>query len=375
MAPGAATLCGGDLGGYFGFDVDIDGDTLVAGAFNAGVGGRVYVFDRVGTTWTATQDFDYSTVASIDRFGIGVDVEGTLLLVGADFGGADDQGEAAVFRRNGGTWLEETVLTGVDAEAFDQVAAWISLDDDGSIILGGRFGTAAGVPDAGAAYAFDVAPPEPANKLISQPGSDTEDGSELGDIFGFSVAIDGNRLAVGTPQWNGSGGNLGSLQSGSVLLFTRASVVDPWVFDERIENPDVVTTGNVTDGFGWSVALSGDRVLVGAPSENGPNDNSGRAYVFDLATPGPVIELNPAATGSRSFGTEVAIDGDVLAVGAPGYDGTHPERGPRLRLRARRPHVGRERRRHRGWRSRCRARPGCRGRREPRRRRDPRQQR
>src|SRR4030095_16664011 len=84
----------------------------------------------------------------------------------------------------------------------------------------------------------------------------------------------------------------------------------------------------VVDSFGRSVALSGDRVLVGAPNVNVAGISSaGAAYIFERNTDGSwhttgvkIVAADPAA--NASFGTSVSISGDWAIVGAPGYSGS-----------------------------------------------------
>ncbi|HEX5043691.1 MAG TPA: hypothetical protein VFV75_12345 [Candidatus Polarisedimenticolaceae bacterium] len=75
--------------------------------------------------------------------------------------------------------------------------------------------------------------------------------------------------------------------------------------------------------FGHSVAISGDRIVVGAPLAPGPflDEHPGRAYVFHRVGVDAWVEeavLAPDAAGNfGDFGAAVAIDGDGIAVGDP----------------------------------------------------------
>jgi hypothetical protein len=78
------------------------------------------------------------------------------------------------------------------------------------------------------------------------------------------------------------------------------------------------------DRFGNAVAISGTRVVVGAPQDDTGGSDSGRAYVFDLSssTPStPVAALNnPSPAPVDYFGVSVAISGTGVVVGASGDD-------------------------------------------------------
>lgn len=77
-----------------------------------------------------------------------------------------------------------------------------------------------------------------------------------------------------------------------------------------------------TDEFGTALAISGDTAVVGAPSAGPPGD-AGVAYVFDKGPGGwaQVARLqHSGAVDDDAFGMAVAIDGDVIVVGAPGVE-------------------------------------------------------
>ena len=111
------------------------------------------------------------------------------------------------------------------------------------------------------------------------------------DEFGYSVALSGDTLAVGALQEDSSSTGVGSLPnegavgSGAVYVFTRSG--STWTEQAYIKASN---TGE-GDQFGWSVALSGDTLAVGAPCEDSsstgvgslPNEgasDSGAVYVF-----------------------------------------------------------------------------------------------
>ena len=78
------------------------------------------------------------------------------------------------------------------------------------------------------------------------------------------------------------------------------------------------------DNFGSSVAISGTRVVVGAPSDDTGAFDAGSAYVYDLSsgTPTmPVATLNkPVPAVQDYFGSSVAISDKRVVVGAPADD-------------------------------------------------------
>ena len=174
------------------------------------------------------------------------------------------------------------------------------------------------LPDSGAVYVYEQnasggwMPP-----IYVKAKDNTESLS-----FGSSVSIDGDFLVVGAPGWgNGQG-------AAYVFRFEGNSLSEMTVL--KAGNPDP------GDAFGSSVAISGNRIIVGAPHEasdgiliNSPafgsnaSTNSGAAYIFDLV--GGFWQQQAYVKASNTdagdaFGTSVAVDGDTVVVGAPGED-------------------------------------------------------
>jgi hypothetical protein len=125
-----------------------------------------------------------------------------------------------------------------------------------------------------------------------------------GDQFGWSVAIDGDRLAVGAPSKNE-----GPPVSGAVYLFRYDG--NGWLPDESQEKL-TASIPKIYERFGFSLALDDDRLVVGAPGSNS-------AYVFDRQQDGKWLpaDIPPLQTASM-FGSAVAARNGRVAVGAPG---------------------------------------------------------
>ena len=137
-------------------------------------------------------------------------------------------------------------------------------------------------------------------------------GSENNVNFGFSVAIAGDTVAIGDPYDSQNGE-----AAGSVTVF-QADGSGNWVETTRITPLDAQAGSN----FGRNLALSGDRLAVGAPGNLRFSPQSGSAYIFERNIGGPnqwgqAAKLN-ASDGAinDNFGWAVAVDGDTVAVGA-----------------------------------------------------------
>jgi hypothetical protein len=131
---------------------------------------------------------------------------------------------------------------------------------------------------------------------------------EVGEEFGTSVALDGDVLAVGAPDRNG----FGVSEQGAVYLYERDhGGADTWGLSMTLTEPLPSFSY-----FGSDVALDGGTLVVGARSTNGIR---GAAFVYDRATAwGKVKELSdPSGVIADYFGESVAIDGDTIVVGQP----------------------------------------------------------
>lgn len=126
--------------------------------------------------------------------------------------------------------------------------------------------------------------------------------------FGYGLALQGDTALIGAPGATPDGGD----GMGLVYEFTRVDGV--WSQTATLVSSDRVPF----DGFGGSVALQGERAVIGAPSA--PPDagyfRHGTAYVFTRAgLSWTQVEL-PDVSGVSDFGNSVAIDGDTVLVGA-----------------------------------------------------------
>ena len=132
-----------------------------------------------------------------------------------------------------------------------------------------------------------------------------------GDLFGYSVDIDGDYAIVGAWFQNTAAGNayIYNVTTGA-LVYT-------------LNNPNTFGSASF-DYFGRSVAISGSYAIVGAYGEDAVGSNSGRAYIYNVTTGTLVHTLtdpNPFGTGiSDNFGYSVDISGSYAIVGAWGED-------------------------------------------------------
>jgi hypothetical protein len=215
-----------------------------------------------------------------DGFGRSVSIAGDRAIVGAYFedGAGDgllDSGAAYVYERDGsGTWQEVALLRASNAGEGDRFGVSVSIAGDRAIV-GARFenGAGNGLLDSGAAYVYERDGSGTWQEVALLRASN----AGVSDSFGRSVAIDGDRAIVGAYNEDGAGDGL--LGSGAVYVFERDG---PGTWQEVT----ILRASNAGefDSFGQSVAIDGDRAIVGADREDGAGDGpsgSGAAYVFE----------------------------------------------------------------------------------------------
>jgi len=271
LTPGDAAA--GDL---FGSSVAVSGDTMVVGAptndTNGVDAGSAYVFVREGSTWTEAATLTPDDGAAGDRFGCSVSVSGDTVIVGAyldgDNGGSS--GSAYVFVRSGWTWSQAAKLTPHDGAAFDLFGVSVSVESD-TAVVGAPFDDDSGM-ESGSAYVFARSGSawSQSAKLTAADGADA-------DWFGVSVSVSGNIVLVGASLDDDNG-----LDSGSAHVFVRSG--STWQEEAKY----TALGGTPYDGFGYSVSVSGDSAVAGAPYAGA---DSGAVHFFDLGLANPVVTL------------------------------------------------------------------------------------
>jgi hypothetical protein len=354
----------------FGYSVAISGTRMVAGAlgddtagYNAGA---VYLYDLGGATPTVPVITFYKPDADLpNSFGWSVAISGMRMVVGT----ADN---AYVYDLAGAT-PTTPVLTLHDPssaaiKSFGNAVAISNLR-----VVVGAFLDDTGGSQAGSAYVYDLASATPTVPLVTL-NNPTPMGSEK---FGSAVAISGNWVIAGVPD-----DSPGVFSAGSAYVYDLASgtpvvpvatltspspkMYDQFGFSVSISGARLVV-GNYNDEyrssipgrayvydlagatpftpvatmdnprpataayFGFSIAIAGTRVIVSDPHDDTGADDSGSAYVYELTSGTPTVPLqklnHPGPAGDDAFGTSTAVSGTWLVVGAPFARGETTIRG------------------------------------------------
>ncbi|MGO9114013.1 MAG: putative Ig domain-containing protein [Thermoguttaceae bacterium] len=285
----------------FGQSVAISGNTMVVGTF---AGGGVYVFTEPGTGWA-----NMTQTAKLTGADGPVAISGNTLVVGADFatvGGNAQQGAADVYTEPASGWAnasQTAELTASDGTAQAAFGCTVAISGNTVLVASSNLECASYVftqPGSGWTNMTQTA------KLTASDGAYPDD---LGD----SVAISGNTLVVGAPE-----ATVGSnVEQGAAYVFSESGT--GWANMTQVAKL-TASDGTADDGFGISVSISGNTIVVGQYAGN--TTRHGAGYVFTEPASGWANMTQTAkltasdSTVSYEFGCSVAISGNTVVIGA-----------------------------------------------------------
>ncbi len=356
----------------FGGSVAVSGDTVVVGAWreasnatgvngnqadNSVTSGAAYVFVKgAGGVWSQQAYLKASNTDADDEFGRSVGVSGDTVVVGARQedsnaagvngnqadNSAPSSGAAYVFVRDGGgVWSQQAYLKASNTGAGDFFGTWVAVSGD-TVVVGALFedSNATGINGnqadnsafvSGAAYVFVKG----GVGVWSQQAYLKASNTDADDRFGARVDVSGDTVVVvatgedsTATGVNGNQADNGVLQSGAAYVYVRDGG-GVWTQEAYLK----ASNTGAFDGFGISVGVSGDTVVVAAFAEdsnatgvNGDEgDNSadfaGAAYVFfrdgGVWSQQAYLKASNTDAGDQ-FGTLVGVSGDTVVVVAPG---------------------------------------------------------
>ncbi|GMQ80643.1 MAG: choice-of-anchor B family protein [Rhodothermia bacterium] len=284
----------------FGSAVAVSGDEVIAGVGrNSSTPGSLYFYKQSEDgTWVETRTLSASDASEADGFGRSVDISGRTMAVGAPLANA-----VYIFSQDeNGTWQESARLTN-EAEGFGGA---VSVSKN-TLIVGAPVGRRS--EGTGAAFAYvknDEGSWEFSTQLIA------EGISERG-AYGSVVIVAEGRAAVGEPGANNS--------TGAVHTFTYDSESGEWAAGGILTNPGL-SEGN---RFGSALLVAGLHMAVGIP---GSENRIGAVALFKANEETGEWEFEErvapfSAQGGESFGASLEWANGALWVGAPGYGGSN----------------------------------------------------
>lgn len=321
------TASDGAPGDEFGVAVAIDANSLIVGAFTDDTGsnnnqGSAYVFDRnTGgpNNWGQVKKLIASDGAAGDYFGVSVGISGDAAIVGSQsdqIGSNDYQGSAYVFRQNTGgsnNWGQVNKITAADGEAQDSFGSDVAISGDTSIVGAGYDDVGGGI-NQGSARIFVSGGDTWNQQAMLAPLPEPSCGAN--DEYGTAVAISGDTAVIGAPA-DDVGINLN--QGSAYVLERNAGGPDNWGVVKLLTASD----GEPDEFFGGSVAISGDKVVIGASNDTiGTDTQRGSAYIYERNNGGPdnwgEVKKIVALDGAEDdlFGNAVSISNNIVVVGS-----------------------------------------------------------
>jgi len=209
-------------------------DTAVVGAWledeNGMDAGSAYVFTRVGGSWIQESKLLANDGQASDFFGYSVSISGETIVVSAhlDDENGPSSGSAYVFGRTGTEWQQQSVLIPTDGSEANFFGWSVAISEDVAVV--GAVHDDANGTRSGSAYIFarDTGMWDQIAKVLPSDGA-------AGDEFGFSVAVNGARVIVGSYKDDDLGSGSGSAYIGDLNCtscpadFTADGVLD--IFD------------------------------------------------------------------------------------------------------------------------------------------------
>lgn len=297
----------------FGRWVSTDGVRVAAiAAFGPDVPqGQAYVFAKVGGQWveeaTLTPPFGNS------QFSSAIAISGNLLAIGdssREIGGTFGAGAVYLYRRGDSGWVYQSMLF-VSGSSETRFFGSSLVMSDSRLIVSAPSETVNGMEYAGALYSYERS----GDVLLGSPVRLTTPSPMPSDGLGAAIALDGDRLAV-------SGGGGGIVRP--VMIFVRSGGV--WQHEATLHSP----WGAEFVDFGQSLDLSGDSLAIGAPDVDGANQAEGAVVTYRRINGAWLQDLtlfHPEPLAFYRFGYSLGLDAGRLSIGVPDDDAQGNEAG------------------------------------------------
>ncbi len=308
-----------------GTSVSLDANTVLAGAPRADTtgandAGAAYIFTResASAAFSQKQILNASNPGSDDQFGTSVFVDGPTAMIGAALARvltSNSAGKAFFFARDAlsGAWRQQQELTGSNPAALSEFGGAVGFNA-ATAIIGSPKRNQGLSTSAGAAFVFVLEPED--NDISQETDILTAADAAANDRFGSAVGLSGDNTLIGIPDADPGG----DINAGEISAFERDP--DTQVFDDEIT---LTAADRATmDNFGAAVSVDADIAVIGAPDADiGGDPNAGSAYVFNRDSASgnwdQAVKLTAGADVNPldNFGAAVAIDADIILIGAP----------------------------------------------------------
>ncbi|KDM91588.1 hypothetical protein EA58_11230 [Photobacterium galatheae] len=288
----------------FGHAVEIDGDTIAVGAPFEDLGddtnvGAVYLYSRSEHHWTEQHRILPDNPHSFENFGFSLALRQGNLLTGSPGKDTHDftNGQVSYYQQTGNRWVLKQQLFPKDLGTADNFGFSIDISGDTAVI--GSIGSNTNLGDA---EIFTLS----GGLWVEQQSLDNQNGAQ-GDSFGYSVAIHGDTIAIGAPYASESE----TPDQGEVSIYKRTG--NNWYLQEKVFSDVPV----FSQSFGFHTTLQENKLLIGTY-----HYASGAAlFIFERDEHAwqQVSKLS-SPESQEAFGMAAAIEGNIIAIGAPNAD-------------------------------------------------------
>ncbi len=290
--------------------------------------GAVYVYAYNDTTWAQAQKLKASDIQAGSRFGVSVDLNESIAVIGANqaTGLEAKTGAVYIFEKSDDTWTQTTKLMAEDGSSHDSFGHSVTLITE-SIIAVGAYNADGATERTGVVYIFEKEDDEweQTAKLYDVVGASS-------DLFGYSLTASevnlekssalndfGGFLYVGAPGTINENG-----KTGSVYLYEKSGE-GIWELNEEL----IEASSEHNDHFGISVAANdyGGFYVGASRSSQSTVSKTGTVYQYQIwpffdETPDSevnIITINESGEFDN-FGYQVAADELTLLVSSPHAD-------------------------------------------------------
>jgi len=306
----------------FGTSVAISDRYIVVGAYkedeSADAAGSAYVFKR-------DSDSKIEQIAKIqaddanksDWFGFDVAIDGDYIVVGAYLDDYDndnnDTGAAYLFKIDDDNVTQTAKITASDLETNSTFGRAVAIDGKYIVVGAKDQDKDDDHEDQGAAYLYEIRDDDSVKeikKIVSQADDGDENGANY-DHFGNAVDIQRNDIVIGSYQRNNGDEDVGAIYwykiDGDDVTKVKTIFVDS---DDREKD----------DAFGSDVAISGNFIAGGSQYKTTSEYQAGAVYLFEMNSNrddvDQIKEIIPFDSKENDlFGKHLALDGNNIVVG------------------------------------------------------------
>jgi hypothetical protein len=309
------TFTGNANNRYFGGAVAISGNYAVVGGAGGWTnnesgnsptgGGQIYIYFFDGTNWTLQQTITDPSGNNGANFGFAVDIDGTNIVVGDPFNDqtSGNSGRAYRYTRSGSTWSLSSTYINPNSNSDDRFGYSVAIAGDYIVIGSTGFSGSASI---GRAYGYRPSTGSTLQVTYTNPSGNNN------EFFGNSVACwsDGRAL-IGARGYPNSG-------AGRAYYYGAFSST----LSSTITNPD----GSTQDNFGRFVTCDKTGTYFAIAATFWSNSGgTGRVYTYSSSSPATLLQTisSPVSLNNSFFGWSTAMDSQGrLLVGSRGLNGS-----------------------------------------------------